>query len=134
MALTLANLGPTFVYDEGATTAAQNEAALLVHPSQGHLQYQKNRVLVPKGEIDDRYWQLLKAENEHYVRSLDKNRIKQIAGIAALVAIITTVLCVYVARFQPKVVRKHARAVAIAGLLLSMLLVAQVAGIGHGPR
>ena len=133
VALALASLQPTFRYDEGATTDAQNRAAALVHPSQGQLVYQKNRPLVPRGEIDDRHWQLLKAENEHYVRSLDRNRLKQLAGLGAIVAIVTAVLCVYVARYQPKIVRKHPRAIAVAALMLSMLLIAQVAGLGTSP-
>ena len=47
--------------------------------------------------------------------------------------IITAALSISVAKFQPRLVRNHARAVALAGLLLSMLFVAQVAGIGNGP-
>src|SRR6185312_13161667 len=42
-------------------------------------------------------------------------------------------LCTYVAKFQPKIVRKHARAIAISALLVSMLFVAQAAGVGSSP-
>jgi hypothetical protein len=42
-------------------------------------------------------------------------------------------MCVYVARYQPKIVRKHPRAIAMGALMLSMLLIAQVAGIGTSP-
>ena len=48
-------------------------------------------------------------------------------------AIVTIVLCAYVAKFQPKIVRKHARAIAIVALLTSMLLIAQAAGVGNSP-
>ena len=44
------------------------------------------------------------------------------AGIAGTVLILTLVLSAYVAMFQPKVIRKHARAIAIVALLLLMLL------------
>src|SRR4030095_15631041 len=36
-------------------------------------------------------------------------------------------------KFHPRLIRNHARAVALAALLLSMLLVAQIAGIRNGP-
>ena len=134
VALTMANLKETFRFDEGATTEAQNRAAAMVNLTQGQVIYQRNRPLVPKNvTIDDRYWQLLKAENDHYVRSLDHNRLKQLGGIAGIVAIVTVMLCVYVARYQPKIVRKHPRAAAMVALMLAMLLIAQIAGIGTSP-
>ena len=46
---------------------------------------------------------------------------------------VTGVLATYVAHFQPRVVRNHARAIAIAALLLSMLLMAALGGVGNGP-
>jgi hypothetical protein len=49
------------------------------------------------------------------------------------VLLITAVLAAYIAKYQPKVVKKHPRAVAIVALLLSMLLMAQLAGIGTNP-
>jgi putative nucleotidyltransferase with HDIG domain len=131
--LTLNSLKPNFVLDEGATAEAQNRAANIVTATQGRIAYKRNQQIVPKGEIDDRYWQLLRAENEAYVQTLDRNRIKQTSGLACIVLIITVVLCSYVAKYQPKIVRKHARAVAVVGLMLSMLLMAQLAGIGTSP-
>ena len=51
-------------------------------------------------------------------------------GLALLAGIITFIFAGYVARYQPRCVRNHARALAMAGLLLAMLLLTQVAGIG----
>ena len=66
-----------------------------------------------------------------HIASLESSSLKNRLGLAALfVAIVTLVLCTYVAKFQPKIVKKHARAIAISALLVSMLLVAQAAGVG----
>jgi putative nucleotidyltransferase with HDIG domain len=54
----------------------------------------------------------------------------QRAGLAGIVVLMTTVASFYVARYQPRIVRNYARAGAIAGLLLSMLLLAQLAALG----
>ena len=133
VALTMANLKPNYLLDERSTADAQNHAADVIAQAQAQVEYKKNQPLVPKGEIDDRYWQLLKAENQAYIQSLDKNRIKQTAGLAGITLIVTVVLGVYVSKYQPKIIRKHARGVAIVALLLSMLLMAQLAGIGTSP-
>jgi len=50
-----------------------------------------------------------------------------------MVALLTLVLCGYTIRYQSRVVRNHMRAIAMAGLLLSMLLVVQLAGLGSSP-
>ena len=132
-ALTLKSVKPNFVLDEGATAEQQNIAANVVTANQGQINYRRNQPIVPKGEIEDRHWLLLKAEHEAFVRTLDRSRIKQTLGIAGIVLLITAVLAAYIAKYQPKVIKKHARAIAIAALLLSMLLMAQLAGIGTNP-
>ncbi|MEA2736075.1 MAG: cyclic-di-AMP phosphodiesterase PgpH [Humisphaera sp.] len=132
-ALTLKSIKPNFVIDEGATAEEQNRAANVVTATQGQINYRRNQPLVLKGEIEDRHWQLLRAEHEAFVQTLDRNRIKQTIGLAAIVLLITTVLATYVMKYQPKVVKKHPRAIAICALLLSMLLMAQLAGIGTNP-
>jgi putative nucleotidyltransferase with HDIG domain len=131
--LTLKSIKPNFVLDEGATAEQQNIAAAVVRANQGQINYRRNQPIVPKGEIDDRYWQLLKAEHQAFVQTLDRSRIKQTCGIAGIVLLITCVMGAYVAKFQPKIVKKTPRAIAIAALLLSMLLMAQLAGIGTNP-
>jgi putative nucleotidyltransferase with HDIG domain len=133
VALTLAGLKPTYLLDEPATAEAQNRAANLVASTQGEVLYKKNQVIVPRGPIGELGWQLLRAENEKYIQSLDQNRVKQTLGIAGIVLIITCMLAAYIARFQPRIIRKHPRAIAIVALLLSMLLLAQLAGIGTSP-
>jgi hypothetical protein len=134
VAITLRSLQPTHVFDEAATTEAQNRAEAAVPASAGDIEFEKNYPLVKQGEeIDDRDWQAMKAENQAFNRSLDQRAWKGRAGIAGTVLILTLVLSAYVAMFQPKVIRKHARAIAIVALLLLMLLMAQLAGIGSNP-
>ena len=132
-ALTLKSIRPNFALDEGATAEEQNRAANVVTATQGQINYRRNQPLVPRGEIDDRHWQLLRAEHAAFVQTLDRHRIKQTLGLAGIVLLITAVLAAYIAKYQPKVVKKHARGIAIVALLLSMLLMAQLAGIGTNP-
>src|SRR5439155_250933 len=116
------------------TAEAQNRAANQVALTAGDVQYKKNQVLVPaKTEIDDRYWQLLKTENEWFTHELDAQRLGVRAGLICLVLMIVTAMSWYVWKYQPKVVRRHARAVAMAALMLSMLLLAQLAAIRTSP-
>ncbi|HUB25594.1 MAG TPA: HDIG domain-containing protein, partial [Tepidisphaeraceae bacterium] len=87
-------------------------------------------VIVNKGAITDRDWQLLRAENAAFLKTLDAGWIKQITGTALTVVILTVLLSAYVARFQPRIVRNHMRGLALAGLMVSMLLLSALAGIG----
>jgi hypothetical protein len=133
--LTVALMRPTHAYDDNATKEAANLAESRVTAADAVVKYPANSILVPKlkGRFEDRDWDLLRAENDAYRATLGYEALKSQIGLLATVGIVTLVLSLYVSHFQPRVVRNHARAVAIAGLLLSMLLVAQVAGIGHGP-
>jgi putative nucleotidyltransferase with HDIG domain len=131
--LTLNSIKPNFAKDDAATAEEQNRAENVVTATQARVSYKKNQVLVPKGEIEERHWHRLRAEHQAYVQTLDKNRINQTLGIAAIVLIVTVVLGTYIAKYQPKIVRNHARAIAVVALLLSMLLLAQLAGIGTSP-
>jgi len=135
MDLTVALLKPTHVLDAAATTEAQNLAERNVTPNDARVKYPANSILVPKskGRFEERDWDLLRAEHDAYRKTLGYAALKGLLGLVVTVGIVTALLSLYVARFQPRVIRNHARAVAIAALLLSMLLVAQVAGIGHGP-
>jgi putative nucleotidyltransferase with HDIG domain len=135
--LTVALLGqyPTHLLNEAATTEAQNLAEKRVTPDEARVKYPANAILVPKskGKFEEQDWDLLRAEHEAYRATLGQEALKSRLGLLMTVLIVTAVLALYVAVYQPRVVRNHPRAVAIAGLLLSMLLVAQVAGIGQGP-
>jgi cyclic-di-AMP phosphodiesterase PgpH len=137
LALTLANLQPTFVYDSDATIEACNNAAEVqnIPIDDWERHFDKNAPLIQKdkGTIDLNDWQLLRAENQAYIKSLGGAGWKQRFGVAGIVALLTLALCAYIVHYQPRVVRNHARAIGIAGLMLSMLLLAQLAGIGAGP-
>ncbi len=132
---TLATLQPTHELDPMATAEAQNQAARDIAASAGNIWYPPNSILVPKANrvFTQRDWQLLREENRHYLNSIKGWAIKTRAGLAGIVLLMTVVLCGYVARYQPRVVTNHARAAAIVALLVSMLLLAQIAGIGSGP-
>jgi putative nucleotidyltransferase with HDIG domain len=134
VALTLQSLTPTHLFDENATAEAQNKAEAAVPSSAGDIEFGMNYPLVKGGnEITDRDWQVLKAETQAFNRTLDRSSFKQFIGLVGTVLIVTIVLSAYVGFYQPKVVRKHARGIAIAALLLSMLLLGQVSGIGSNP-
>jgi len=131
--LTLQHLKPTHQFDELATTAAQNLAADRVPESSGDVTYNPKDVLIPRGEVKYERWQLLRAENNAFLASLDQERLWQRAGLVGTVVILTIALAGYISLFQPRIIRNHARATAMAVLLLSMLLLAQLAGIGSTP-
>jgi putative nucleotidyltransferase with HDIG domain len=122
---------PTHVLDERATAEAQNRAKAAVASTEGDVPYAANQPIVTRGKLTDQEWDLLKVENEAFVASLAGSAWSSRLGTAGIVFLITLALAAYVAKFQPRVVRNHARAIAIAALLLSMLLVVQLAGIGN---
>ena len=131
----LSELNPTHELDEMATVEAQNLAARNVPHSAGDIRYPANAILVPRSSrafTQDDY-QLLKAENRAYLATIPNRAWASRLGLAGMAFLVTAVLCGYVAHYQPRIVRNHARALALAGLLLSMLLVAQVAAVGTGP-
>jgi putative nucleotidyltransferase with HDIG domain len=133
----LAQLRPTHELDHNLTTEAQNQAARLIPRSVGEVRYPANSVLVPKTDSKLKFtqddWELLRAENDAYLASVEGWAWKSKLGLAVTVLILTIALAASIANFQPRLIRNHARAVALAALLLSMLLVAQIAGIGNGP-
>jgi putative nucleotidyltransferase with HDIG domain len=133
--LTLKHLGPTHVLDDAATAAARNAAAERVPASIGEVVKEANQTIVDVehagGEIRQEDWLVLRDENAAYLRNLGSGaRWGQRAGLAGIVLLMTVAVCAYVARYQQRIVRNHARAVAIAVLLLSMLLLAQLAALG----
>src|SRR5205807_3419033 len=68
-----------------------------------------------------------------YIHLLKGFAWKSKAGTAGIVLVITVVLAAYVSMYQPKIIRNHARAFGIVSLLLSMLLLNQIAALGNGP-
>lgn len=133
----LAQLEPTHRLERTLTARAQNSAVDLVPRSAGEVHYPANTILVPKTPDKLKFtqddWELLRAENSAYLASVSGWAWKNKLGLTMTVLIVTLGLSGTITNFHPRLLRNHARAVALAGLLLSMLLVAQIAGIGNGP-
>lgn len=125
----------TFALDADATARVRAEAARKVPVSTGDVQVGQGELLLQGGrELTTENYRLLKAENDAYYAQLSTRGFWQRkVGMLALVVIVTAALGGYIRNYQPRVVRNHARGVAIATLLLSMLLLAQLAAIGTGP-
>ena len=135
VALTLASVRPAFVLDEDQTARARNTAAEAVRPEDCVIHYARNQpiVVAKKGVIEDRDWAVLRAENRAFLASVQESAWRQRLGLAAATLVLTVTIAAYVAHFQPRIVKNHARGVAVAALLLSMLLLAELAGLGTGP-
>ena len=134
-ALTIDTLRPTHEMDRQLTEAAQKEAAAKVSLEPARRTFQEDALLVPKGErISAAQWRLLNEEQRAYVERLDTtDRLLSHAGMAGICLLITAALCSYTWLYQPRVIRNRMRALAIAALMLSTFLVAQLAAIGSGP-
>jgi len=126
---------PTYQYDDQATHDQQNQAESTVSRPDAVESYVRDAKIVTGGTIlSDRDFDLLLRENAAYQASLasDVFRLWQNRlGLALVAGILTFILAAYVARYQRRCVRNHARATAMAGLLLAMLLLTQLAGIGN---
>jgi putative nucleotidyltransferase with HDIG domain len=130
----LQTLKPTHVLDETATVEAQNLAAQAVPLSEATVKYTRNQPLVLGNRVlSEMNWQVLRAEKEQFIRQLGRQAIKSKMGLAGLVMLITAVLSVYIYRYHGRIVRNNVRGIAIGALLISMLLLAQLAAIGTGP-
>ena len=128
--LTLASLPPTHTLDEAATVLAQNRAAADVNPAAGDVPINANQTIVRKGEVNAANWLVLKEEHAAYMRQMGPNVWIERLGLVAMVGLLSTILAIYIARFQPRVVRNHARAFGIAALMLSMLVLVQLSRLG----
>jgi putative nucleotidyltransferase with HDIG domain len=124
---------PTYELDDNATVDEQNKAGAQVDPSLASISFARNMMIVPTGIISDRDFQILQAENSAYYENLTSNTAqmwKYRLGLGLMAMIVTIILSAYVVRYQPRCVRNHTRGMALAGLLLAMLLVTQLAGVG----
>ncbi len=122
---------PTHEIDQLATQQAENAAKAAVTRDQGIKLYAANQTIVPAGPIDEGDWLILRDESRAYRQSLgNRSAILEYAGLVGAVSLITCALCVYISKYAKRVVRNHARAVCIAALLLSTLLIAQLTAIG----
>ena len=133
LALTQAAIVPTYTLDVDQTARARNTAAEDVRAEDCVIRYARNEPIVHKGIITPRDWQVLQAENRAFLATVEAAAWRQRAGTALATLLLTVVLGAYIAHFQPRVVQNHARGIAIAALLLSMLLLAELAGLGTGP-
>jgi putative nucleotidyltransferase with HDIG domain len=130
----LSLLAPNYQLDPVATADARQAAFSSVSSNSGLRRYPKDFLLVPGAKaLDMQDWQLLKAENDEYLSTTRGTRWSAKLGTALFALIMTIVISGYIARYQPRIVTNHARAVAIAGLLLAMLLLNQLAGLSNGP-
>ena len=132
---TIAVLKPNVELDGTATSEAQNAAAMAVSRLSATKRVERNEVFIEKGKgvFDQQDWQKLRAENEAYIYSMKGSSWKSRLGTAMLAFIVTLVLAAYTASYQPRIVKNHARAVGIAVLMLSTLLLAQMTGLASGP-
>ncbi|MGA2439700.1 MAG: HDIG domain-containing metalloprotein [Tepidisphaeraceae bacterium] len=126
---------PNYQYDDQATHEQQNQAEATVSPLDAVESYVRDAKIVTGGSIlSDRDFDLLLRENTAYQAFLANNVFRlwqNRLGLALVAGILTFILAAYVARYQRRCVRNHARAAAMAGLLLAMLLLTQLAGIGN---
>ena len=130
VSLTLRWLTPTHELDDVATTEAKNRAEERVPSTAGDVLKKANMKIVPAGEITQDDWLLLKAEHDAFNARVRGSAWVERLGNAGIVAIVTIILATYVVSYQPRILRNHARAIAIAGLMLAMLFLAQVAAVG----
>jgi putative nucleotidyltransferase with HDIG domain len=130
----LRQLKPTHVLDPQTTLEAQDRAAAMVRPVRGEVAWKAGAVIKGAGAIHESDLPLLTAEHKAYLSSLPEDvRWRSYAGLAGTALVITALLCWYIARFQPRILRNHARAAALAALLLGMLITAQLAAEGSRP-
>jgi putative nucleotidyltransferase with HDIG domain len=131
--ITLAATQPTYIKDRDLSLLFANNAAAKLPQSEWTIEYQEGQPIVHKGQIQDRDLHVLRSENRAYNATLDSaSGWKTKAGIAGVTLLLTIALSAYTAHFQPRVVANHLRGIAIAALLLSMLVVAEIAGLGTG--
>ena len=129
----LARLGPTHVVDEPATALARQSAGARVPEEAGLVAYRAGQSLLPAGRrVSEGDWQLLRAENAAFRESLGGLVWLERLGLLGCAAILTAALAAYAVRYQPRIARNPTRAAGLAVLLLSALLVAQLAGLGTG--
>ena len=131
IALTLAWLQPTHLLDDSATAEAQNHAEENVPLERGNFSYKANQPIVKKGKISNDGWLLLQTENKAYHEQIAGTLWESYLGLGGVTVLLTVLLSAYIAKFQPRIIHNHARASAIAVMLLLMLLVPVLAGIGN---
>lgn len=135
VAYTANQIEPTIELDEAATTQRQNEAAARIPASAGLVQYKANQVLKHHDKpVSDYEWAVMKTEQEAFLDSLPAATwFRSKLGAVGIVAILTLALAAYTWRYQPRLMIKPARSVALAGLLVAGLLTAQLSMLEEWP-
>jgi putative nucleotidyltransferase with HDIG domain len=133
----LSRLRPTHRFDDIVTTQRRNNAAMSVPAPKANRRVDAGEILVAhtnavKPALDENDIQLLRIENAAYLATIRGASWKPPLGTTLIALLVTVVLSAYVAAFQTRVIKNHARAAAIIGLLLAMLLLAALAGNGNG--
>ena len=134
--ITLAQLAanPNYVYDDQSTQDMKNEAEKTVSRQDAIMPYTRGEKMVTGGStLTDRDFGLLEYENRGYQDSLAADPLRlweNRLGMCLIAGVIAFILAAYVARYQRRCLRNHTRAAAMAGLLIAMLLLTQLAGIG----
>jgi len=122
---------PTHVLDLAATAQARTLAADHVPASEATEHFVEGEVIAQRGQsVNDSIWQILRAENQQYIQELDSTGMKSRAAYALMALLVTISLGAYIARFQPRIVRNHARGFALAALIVLMLLISELAAMG----
>jgi cyclic-di-AMP phosphodiesterase PgpH len=121
---------PTHTLDSNATAETVRKAADAVPTEEGNETFVRGEVLAPAGILSDQRWEILRAENSAYLRTLDAGRWKQRTGAMLVALVLSAALGAYTYRYQPRIVRNHTRGIALASMLLAMLLITELAGLG----
>jgi putative nucleotidyltransferase with HDIG domain len=135
--ITLAQLAanPTYQYDDQATHDLKNDAEKTISHRDAIIPYTRGEKMITGGStLSERDFTLLEYENSAYEDSLAADPLRlweNRLGLFLIAGILTFILAAYVARYQKRCVRNHARAAAMVGLLVAMLLLTQLAGIGN---
>jgi putative nucleotidyltransferase with HDIG domain len=134
--ITVDTLKPTHALDRDLTAKAQNDAAMSAPLGSAQKPFRKDEaILVEKGDyVTSANWRLLNEEQRAFVAQTTwQQRLASHGGMAGLALLITAAISVYAALYQPRITRNSLRAVALGGLLLAMLLLAQVAALSTAP-
>lgn len=126
---------PIYVYDENLIKQKIDEAGQLPAVSDT---YQAGDRLAAPGELDGETMALLTAEHEAYLAQRQQDPalrlpwMKETAGLAGLIALISAGLAVFASRCERRVAENPVRAIGLAVLLLVMLLANRLILVGMG--
>ena len=124
---------PLYAYDDKATLADINEAIAKINANPPTEFYEAGKPLVLHtrkvghhvGRLGEDDLVLLAREHREFGRAELQmhpwRNVERFAGRAGMLLAVTVILCLYLSRYQPRVVRNHWRGLALAVLLLLML-------------